>query len=134
MWPDAMNAATRVKRPNVINSPVTTSMMPAYQTGQLPVGTLKAIGQLNTCDVPNDRKRNPNTTRNRLRTAGEYELRRDSTLLVMASTLRSLGPRCESQRRDVVRPGGQGSPGRTTRLPPLMNLRPPRASRNRAFP
>src|SRR5690349_17424467 len=117
-----MNAATLVKSPRTINSPVTSSMMPAYHTGQLPVGTLNAIGQLSTCDVPNNRNINPNTTRNRLRTAGEYELRRDSTFVVMALTLLSLCCGCESQRRDVVRPVGHGSTGRTTRLPLVKNL------------
>src|SRR5258705_12458989 len=76
MRPEAMNAAMRVHNPSVINPPVTSSITPAHQTGQLPVGTVKSIGQPNACDVPKRGDRNPNTTRHRLRTAGEEELRR----------------------------------------------------------
>src|SRR6476619_28083 len=110
-----MNAATRVNSPNVISRPVTSSMMPAYQTGQVPVGMPNAIGQSNNLDVPNMVKRNPNTMRNRLKTAGEYELRRESTLVVMG-------------------PLEHGSPVRTTRLPPGTDVVAEPAQRNRAFP
>jgi hypothetical protein len=75
----------------MINSPVTNSMMPAYQVGQLPVGMPNAIGQSNNLDVPKSVKRNPNTARNRLKTAGEYELRRESTFVVMENNPTVLG-------------------------------------------
>src|SRR5881275_1610472 len=109
MWPEAMNAATRVNDPNVISRAVTSSMMPAYQTGQLPIGISNTIGKSNNLDVPNKVNIDPNTTRNRLRTAGAYELRRESTLVVMRLTLRVLTSRCESRKckrgaEEVLRP------------------------------
>ena len=91
MWPEAMNAAMRVHNPSVIKTPVTSSITPAHQTGQLPVGIPKSIGQPNACDVPKRVNRNPNTTRNRLRTAGEYVLRRASRSVVSHRTLQVFG-------------------------------------------
>src|ERR1700737_467212 len=92
MLPEATNAAIRVNSPNMIKRPVTSSMTPAYHAGQLPVGMPNAIGQSNSVDEPNAANRNPNTARNRLKTAGAYELRRESTLVVMLLTLRSWDP------------------------------------------
>jgi len=68
---DDVRLVVRVHNPSVINTPVTSSITPAHQTGQLPVGIPKSIGQPNACEVPKRVNRNPNTTRNRLRTAGE---------------------------------------------------------------
>src|SRR5712672_1838748 len=92
MLPEATNAAIRVNSPNMIKRPVTSSMTPAYHAGQLPVGMPNAIGQSNSVDEPNAANRNPNTARNRLKPAGAYELRRESSLVVMWLTLRSWDP------------------------------------------
>src|SRR3977135_1740638 len=92
MLPEATNAGIRVNSPSMIKRPVTSSMTPAYHAGQLPVGMPNAIGQSNNVDEPNAANRNPNTARNRLKTAGAYELRRESSLVVMLLTLRSWDP------------------------------------------
>src|SRR4051794_34079204 len=133
MWPDAMNAATRVNNPTVISRPVTSSMTPAYQTGQLPVGMPKAIGQSNNLDVPKRVNISPNTMRNRLKTAGEYELRRESTLVVMRMTLRVLMLHCElhAGRRAA---GGAWEHRPHDAAPPNADARAEPAQRNRAFP
>src|SRR5215813_11084350 len=78
--------------------------------GQVPVGMLNAIGQSNNFDVPKRVNINPNTTRNRLKTAGEYELRRESTLVVMCSTLRFWDLAVSRHTRTSCGRWGMGAP------------------------
>ena len=73
-----MNAATRVNRPAISSSPSTNSMTPAYQNGQVPVGTAPpgpgGIGHANSFEVPCTVSSRPKTIRNTDSTTGASPL------------------------------------------------------------
>ena len=76
-----MKAAMRVNNPIRISRPVTNSINPAHQNGQVPMGTAGPVnspvgvrvptGHANNFCAPWTANNKPNTARNRLRTAGE---------------------------------------------------------------
>ena len=66
-----MKAAMRVKNPTVISRPVTDSISPAHQAGQVPTGTEVPSGQPNSFMVPCSVNSSPKMMRKMLRTGEE---------------------------------------------------------------
>src|SRR5690625_7599227 len=75
----------------MIRRPATSSIRPAHQYGQCPVGRSVLTGQPNSFEVPCTQYSSPNTTRKTLSTVGVWSVSRASRSAGMSRAYRCRG-------------------------------------------